>query len=216
METRQRILEAARDLFAQHGVAGVSVRDIAATAGVTHPLVHRYFGTKGQMVAEILRRESEEVAAGTRDSASQADDTSAEMLRVTTDYALKESRTAFLLLMRAEMDGLGPDDSTARGLSPLLLLVELLSRQQPSADPARLRMLVAMYGAALFGFNAVGEWLAREVGLEGDTETVREEFAELLTKTVTTMAGALPEVESGDDRMPDARAAVVEGGEAKA
>ena len=31
--------------------------DIAAAAGVTHALVHRYFGTKEEMVAEILRRE---------------------------------------------------------------------------------------------------------------------------------------------------------------
>ena len=44
--TRKVILAAARDLFATHGVDGVSVRQIAAAAGVNHALVHRYFGTK--------------------------------------------------------------------------------------------------------------------------------------------------------------------------
>ena len=49
--TRQVILAAARELFAAHGVDGVSVRQIAAKAGVNHALVHRYFGTKDEMVA---------------------------------------------------------------------------------------------------------------------------------------------------------------------
>ena len=52
--TRQAILVAARELFAAHGVDGVSVRDIAAAAGVNHALVHRYFGAKGDMVDAIL------------------------------------------------------------------------------------------------------------------------------------------------------------------
>ena len=45
----------ARHVFiAAHGVDGVSVRQIAAKAGVNHALVHRYFGAKDDMVAAIL------------------------------------------------------------------------------------------------------------------------------------------------------------------
>lgn len=40
------ILVAARRLFAAHGLAGASIRRIAAEAGVDPALVHHYFGTK--------------------------------------------------------------------------------------------------------------------------------------------------------------------------
>ena len=36
-QTRQRIVDRARAIFAAHGFEGVSLRDIAAQAGVTHP-----------------------------------------------------------------------------------------------------------------------------------------------------------------------------------
>lgn len=45
-ETRQEILDAARNLFAERGFAGASIRGVAAAAGVDPALVHHYFGTK--------------------------------------------------------------------------------------------------------------------------------------------------------------------------
>lgn len=44
--TRERILAAARQAFANGGYAAVSVRSIASEAGVDQSLVHHYFGTK--------------------------------------------------------------------------------------------------------------------------------------------------------------------------
>ncbi len=44
--TRARILDAALELFVTHGVAAVSVREIAETSGVTKSLIHHHFGTK--------------------------------------------------------------------------------------------------------------------------------------------------------------------------
>ena len=44
--TRERILAAARQAFANGGYAAVSVRSIASQAGVDQSLVHHYFGTK--------------------------------------------------------------------------------------------------------------------------------------------------------------------------
>ncbi|WP_165988250.1 TetR/AcrR family transcriptional regulator [Streptomyces sp. YIM 98790] len=47
--TRDRILTAARETFAQHGYDKASVRAIARRAGVDPALVHHYFGTKEQV-----------------------------------------------------------------------------------------------------------------------------------------------------------------------
>ncbi|WP_018700446.1 TetR family transcriptional regulator [Amorphus coralli] len=49
--TRARILAAAKALFAEHGYAGASVRDIAAAAAADPSLVIRYFGSKEQLFA---------------------------------------------------------------------------------------------------------------------------------------------------------------------
>ncbi|BBY53620.1 TetR/AcrR family transcriptional regulator [Mycobacterium koreense] len=53
-DTRERILTNARDLFANRGFAGTSVRAIAAAAGVDSALVHHYFGTKQQLFAAAI------------------------------------------------------------------------------------------------------------------------------------------------------------------
>lgn len=47
--TRRRILGAARDLFADRGHDGVSVRSIAQESGVSLATVHHYFGTKAAL-----------------------------------------------------------------------------------------------------------------------------------------------------------------------
>ncbi|MFJ7075827.1 TetR family transcriptional regulator [Streptomyces sp. NPDC098781] len=48
-DTRDRILDAAREEFAERGYEKTSVRGIAKAAGVDSALVHHYFGTKEQV-----------------------------------------------------------------------------------------------------------------------------------------------------------------------
>lgn len=53
-DTRDRILTAARNLFARKGFATTSIRAVAAEAGVDAALVHHYFGTKQQLFAAAV------------------------------------------------------------------------------------------------------------------------------------------------------------------
>ena len=55
-QTTAAILDAAEKLFAERGFTAVSVRDIAAEAGVSHALVHRYLGSKEQVYRAMLGR----------------------------------------------------------------------------------------------------------------------------------------------------------------
>src|SRR5262249_38857665 len=48
-DTREAILAAARDAFAERGFDGASIRTIATSAGVDPALVHHYFGTKDEL-----------------------------------------------------------------------------------------------------------------------------------------------------------------------
>jgi AcrR family transcriptional regulator len=52
--TRERILDRARDLFARNGIANTSIRAVAAAAGVDSALVHHYFGTKEKLFAAAV------------------------------------------------------------------------------------------------------------------------------------------------------------------
>jgi AcrR family transcriptional regulator len=54
-DTRSAILAASRDVFAEHGYDGASIRRIAAGAGVDPALVHHYFGTKEQLFLETVQ-----------------------------------------------------------------------------------------------------------------------------------------------------------------
>ena len=48
-DTRQEILDVARDMFAAVGFTKASIRRIAAAAGVDAALVHHYFGSKDEL-----------------------------------------------------------------------------------------------------------------------------------------------------------------------
>jgi AcrR family transcriptional regulator len=53
-DTRERILNTARDLFSRNGIDNTSIRAIAADADVDPALVHHYFGTKTQLFAAAI------------------------------------------------------------------------------------------------------------------------------------------------------------------
>jgi len=55
-DTRERLIAAAERLFAERGFAGVSVRAIAADAGVNWSLLGYYFRGKHGLLAEVYRR----------------------------------------------------------------------------------------------------------------------------------------------------------------
>ncbi|MEU3503045.1 TetR family transcriptional regulator [Streptomyces hundungensis] len=52
--TRRRLLNAARDLFAERGYEGATVREIAERAGVNQALLFRYFGSKQGLLTEVV------------------------------------------------------------------------------------------------------------------------------------------------------------------
>lgn len=52
--TREEILAAARQLFAQHGYQATTMRAIAAEAGVNAALVHHYYGSKEQLLVAAM------------------------------------------------------------------------------------------------------------------------------------------------------------------
>src|SRR5689334_17647730 len=54
--TKQRILDSAESLFARHGFAGASLRQVTATANVNLAAVNYHFGSKENLINEVFRR----------------------------------------------------------------------------------------------------------------------------------------------------------------
>ena len=57
--TRDRIVDAAREMLVEHGHGGTSTRAVADRAGERLSLVHYHFGGKQGLLVEVLRRENE-------------------------------------------------------------------------------------------------------------------------------------------------------------
>ena len=131
-DTRTALMDALVRLLARGSVAGLSVRHIAAEAGVNHGLVHRHFGSKEELVRATIARLSARVhaeqAAGGGMSAS-----SFEGLRQRPEVAL--------VVARACLDG--PHDLLALAAPP----------------PERIRELTAPMRRALgkLGFAREGD-----------------------------------------------------------
>lgn len=99
--SRERIIDAALGILAEHGYAGCSVAAVAARAEVATGSVYRHFPTKADLFAEVFRTASQrEVDAVTR--AAAAEDTAAARVRAVIETfagrALRAPRLAYALL----------------------------------------------------------------------------------------------------------------------
>jgi AcrR family transcriptional regulator len=158
-ETRELLIESALRLIAERGVAGVSVRDVAADAGVNHGLVHRYFGSKDALVHAAVER----IALLIYDPDSPA---SAawffERLRAHPELAV--------LVARACLDG--PHELLTYAAPPPALLDALLDKLRPFArqagvDPA---VINAGWTAAMLGWHVFAPMLRAGYRLPADAD----------------------------------------------
>ena len=67
-QVRSAVLTATSELVAERGPDGFSVREIAARAGVNHALVHRHFGTKADVLEQMLAADAQAVVAAVVES----------------------------------------------------------------------------------------------------------------------------------------------------
>jgi AcrR family transcriptional regulator len=194
-QTKAEILAAARLLFAEYGILAVSVRDIAKQAGVTHGLVHHYFGTKDQLVQEVIAgaiTSGADVLAG---NPIDATPDSLEVMRRVARHFLTEGKTTALLLTRAELTGFAPEKMRPAGVvSSIEIMAKRFAELRgetgpggPGFDPALLSVFVA---AAMFGLITMHPWLMTAAGLEPeDYERRLDEIIEIAVSFIAQSVG---------------------------
>ena len=87
-ETRERILDAACDVIAEHGIDDVRIARIATLAGVSPALVHYHFTTREALLAEALEHSFELLGDLRTTSADDEDWTAARRLGWMIDQSL--------------------------------------------------------------------------------------------------------------------------------
>jgi AcrR family transcriptional regulator len=143
--TREKLLDTAESLFADHGLGGVSLRAINAEAGLSPAALHYHFGTQRALVEALLERHMpqlmerrgallDEIADGgrpttTRGILSALVRPQVELLAEGGDSALRYMR--FVRRLQAD-DDLDPNFVLERWPGSVDRLVPLLQQANPA------------------------------------------------------------------------------------
>jgi len=139
LATRAAIMDAAERLFGERGFRKTTLDDVAAAAGVSRPLVYRYFGDKKTLLERVLDRLLNEWHAVLATEAARATPSTAHTLRMVLAACLRFARDRSVLrglllrdtdLVRAAASGVIQED---KNLLPRLIR-EVLERGVERGD----------------------------------------------------------------------------------
>lgn len=114
---RDEILHSAAELFAAHGVNGVSMNQIAAKVGLSAPALYRYFEGKDAILAQVLLRDSRMLLDTARRLVAELEP--AKALEALVDFHVRFAITQpdLIVIQWRELANLhGPDRRTVREL----------------------------------------------------------------------------------------------------
>ena len=70
---RNQLLDSARDLLLKEGFSGFTMDALASEAGVSNPLIYKYFDTRLRLLQDLWAREYESYALSVREELSEAE-----------------------------------------------------------------------------------------------------------------------------------------------
>jgi len=161
-DVSEALVDAAAALFAERGSGHVTVRDIAARAGVNPTFVHRYFGSKQHLMRAAMARAQERLAARIEEVPDVVEGAAAIV------HATLQERQLITTLTRATLDGVFTgiptgDPAMARLLERFRL--EAASRGgEGRHDP---RIVVACLSATTVGYALLGDHIRHGTDLDG-------------------------------------------------
>lgn len=119
-DARERVLQAAEQLFAQKGYAAVTLRDIAAEVGIRHAsLYHHVPGGKEELFVEVTERNFKRHAVGLHQAMSEAAPDVRSQLQAIANWLLSQPPMDLVRTMHSDMPAI--DETQANRLSQLAL-----------------------------------------------------------------------------------------------
>ena len=174
-EAKRLILETARTLVARTGPQGLRLQDIAAEAGISHPLILHHFGSRAGLVRALAREAAAELRDRLVQSMTQPQYSIGEQLDQVFDAFRGGLAQRLAWLLVEDPDG-GPADN------PLILreIADTLHPRRAAAAPAGeitrsdTEWLIHLVAIAAFGEAMYGAQLRRSAGIEGSEESARQ------------------------------------------
>ncbi|MBA2477692.1 MAG: TetR/AcrR family transcriptional regulator [Sporichthyaceae bacterium] len=159
LERREQLVDIGRGLFAERGVDGTTVEEVAARSGVSKPVVYEHFGGKEGLYAVVVDRETTVLLAGMTQALQQGGHPREMLERAALaflDY-VEEHTDGFRILVRDSPVGRSTG-SFASLISDIASQVEYLLAAEfkergfdPRYAPLYSQMLVGMVALA-------GQW----------------------------------------------------------
>jgi len=211
--SRERILEAATELFAQQGYAGTGVDQLAARSGIAKTAIYYHFGNKAGLLAAALERAANTWIEGIDQASRQAGDWSARLDRALAGMrSLLEEKPWIFKLMQILALELADEKPDIRELLQSILrrareaivtgMHDALGVEVPDAEGAARVILASLDGISM--------------NLQIDPEAISLDEAFLELRRITTFAVAIrlnPELARWFDEPPvDYRLPSLEGG----
>ena len=159
-DTRQRILDVAARLFAAHGFAGTSIRDIAGELCVTKAALYYHFKSKDELLRELVSQPILAVGSVLNDGRSLA--TRAERGRFVSDVITAMAGCESDVVAVFKDPSVAPyiDDSVSTSGITHQLSVRLAMGLSGVTDPAEVKPehLMRAIAAVAAGYETINNW----------------------------------------------------------
>lgn len=186
--TKQKIIMAARALFAQRGIEGVGIREIADKVGINHALIIRYFGSKTNLAAEILEREVREFYRLINPNLIENTDRFSDVLREKFLQVLSdpEIKTMIQIIVRAEMEGSHPERLLVGGTDRTIFrMANYFEKRNESGNSEKARLFAVIVAGVMMALVTVPQWLFSATGLPADEHDRHfENLVDIMVKLV--------------------------------
>jgi AcrR family transcriptional regulator len=182
IETERRILEATRDLLAEVGLEGTTIKAICQRAAIRPGSLYNLFDSKDEAILTVVR---EAIEAVDPDPAGEGTDTLAELVEAYITFVTDQPTLARIYLQIAVTGGMTDDKLHGRilrhGEHRKERFADAMLRAQPHRAPSEVGrdaelILATLNGLALFraldrGFDLAGH--ARDLVARATTPSLR-------------------------------------------
>jgi TetR/AcrR family transcriptional regulator, repressor for neighboring sulfatase len=184
-EGRAALLTAATEIVNETGSPNLTVREVAARAGINHGLVHRYFGTKDTLISAVI----DEISAALATDLARPGG---------GERAIHADATGTLAQLIGHAMISGGDDVGARGRAhPVADLIVQRLRDQGDLSEHDARVAAAQILALTLGWRLNERFLVSACGLDDDDlEGLRDQLYNACLRVasdVTPRVGATAE-----------------------
>lgn len=160
-DVSEALIEAAAALAGERGSGHVTVRDIATRAGVNATFVHRYFGSKHNLIRAAIQHAQERLASRIEEAPDILEGAAAIF------HATLQERELIATLTRASLDGVFAE--VPPGNPAMIALVDRFMREAASRGSGRHdpRAVAACLSATAVGYALLGDYIRHGTALEG-------------------------------------------------